>query len=354
MPSQGTAALLWAVALWAGTEAVPAAVPSNRTPPPPPPRGVAPHPSDRCPEPPLERAGRWRPLARSALFGVPMPLWYVPADPRCGYRLVTPAQACRCLRKVAFIGDSLTRGFARAFTEYVTQNGTAKPSTSRHNKSGNASRLGCPPAGVGPEPFSTSGPLPPSLRDPCHTVCPTAVEYTKITQYTSGRGGVERDVKRFLANLAGATPAGAVDVVVLNFGLHHMVAWADKVLANYPERVRRALELALDAAPAAAVVWLSITAQHVKKKPKEWRRLQANPRVKLFNDAAFRAIRQLQRSGGKFQRVTVWDLMPMTSPPEAEAMSKDGVHYAEHMHTMRSLILLSHLFAPSQRCHERP
>lgn len=30
-----------------------------------------------------------------------------------------------------------------------------------------------------------------------------------------------------------------------------------------------------------------------KKKPKEWRRLQANPRVKLFNDAAFRAIRQV-------------------------------------------------------------
>lgn len=54
--------------------------------------------------------------------------------------------------------------------------------------------------------------------------------------------------------------------------------------------MRRALEVALDAAPAASVLWLGITAQHAAKKPPQWRNLQSNERVQQFNDAAFKAV----------------------------------------------------------------
>eukprot|EP00667_Euglena_gracilis_P010315 EG_transcript_10509 len=305
-----------------------------------------------CPQP-LQRRGRWGPRRQTTpalqLFRLPLQQWYRPEDPQCDFMLVEPAQACQCLHKVAFVGDSITMGFFQIFAEYLSQQENI---ILRRNVSAAEDTKDC----FGGPLYDPTGhirykPCIPLMENRIHaTGCGLHVHYLRVNKYMPGKDGTERELRRFLLGLAAADPA-PIDLVLLNFGLHHMVAWNDRILASYPGFVRRALEVALDAAPAASVLWLGITAQHAAKKPPQWRNLQSNERVRQFNDAAFKAVDELRVAvRATATRLAAWDVLPMTETPEADAMSWDGVHYVRHLNTMRTLILLSHLSEPQQRC----
>eukprot|EP00668_Euglena_longa_P012638 GGOE01015105.1.p1 GENE.GGOE01015105.1~~GGOE01015105.1.p1 ORF type:complete len:462 (+),score=89.66 GGOE01015105.1:50-1387(+) len=300
----------------------------------------------------LQRRGRWVPRVQAdptlQLFGLPLPLWYLPADPRCDFPIVRPQQACQCLHKVAFIGDSITMGFFQIFAEYVTQK---EDIILRRNVSRAEDTKDC----FGGPLYDPTGhirykPCIPLMEPHIYApACDLHAHYMRVNKYMPGKDGTERELRRHLAGLA-AVDTAPIDVVVLNFGLHHMVAWSDRILAAYPGFVRRALEVALSAAPAASVLWLGITAQHAAKKPPQWRQLQSNDRVRQFNSAAFQAVDELRSTLGDSSRLASWDVLPLTEPTEADALSWDGVHYVRHLNTMRTLILLSHLAEPHQRC----
>lgn len=59
--------------------------------------------------------------------------------------------------------------------------------------------------------------------------CGLHVHYLRVNKYMPGKDGTERELRRFLLGLAAADPA-PIDLVLLNFGLHHMVAWNDRIL----------------------------------------------------------------------------------------------------------------------------
>eukprot|EP00906_Rhabdomonas_costata_P035183 RCo049447 len=323
--------------------------------------GVANHTAGAAGNPPRGSCGNafekstrgvWVPRAFAekpwGLFGLPPRLWFRPLQAGCDYRPVSPQEACRCLHKVGFIGDSITLGLAQIFAEFVTQN---ERIILRKNISREEDKKDCFAAPL----YDNTGhirykPCLPLMENFMYDKsCDLHVHYLRVNKWVPGVSGTQRELKQFLARLKGVD-SSPIDLLYINFGLHHMVAWPDRVLSAYLACVQRAMEILLEATEGQGtkLVWAGITAQHVAKKPPEWRRLQANSRVQAYNNASFKLLRDVLRL--PHPRVDLWDPFGMTAPEAADAMSWDGVHYVRHLNTMRTQVLLNRLFEPRQRC----
>eukprot|EP00996_Jenningsia_fusiforme_P001035 NODE_1945_length_1347_cov_39.423729_g1762_i0.p1 GENE.NODE_1945_length_1347_cov_39.423729_g1762_i0~~NODE_1945_length_1347_cov_39.423729_g1762_i0.p1 ORF type:complete len:394 (-),score=46.05 NODE_1945_length_1347_cov_39.423729_g1762_i0:50-1231(-) len=305
--------------------------------------------SSTCP-PPFDRvaSGSW--VARShssppfSLFGLPMPYWSQAGSSlnsigrNCDFRVIPPEEACARLSKVAFIGDSITMGFAQVFAEYLTQREDIILKSS-------ASAIDAPDCFSGPLYDSTGHirykPCLPIMEPLMHDPkCEIRVHYLRVNRWTPGKDGSAVEMRRFLEDLHSRDGGKPIDLIFINFGLHHMTTWAARALTAYSSSVRSAIqELCRHSTPGVTVaVWSGITAQHGMKKPAQWRRLQSNERVQEYNRAASLAVAD---SAGACP-VTQWDVLGMTNSSVANNMSWDGVHYVRHLNTMRTLVLLNH------------
>ena len=68
------------------------------------------------------------------------------------------------------------------------------------------------------------------LAPPHPQTCGLRVHYMRINKYMPGKDGTEKELGKFLGHLNAADPQRPTDVVVVNFGLHHMVAWNERIL----------------------------------------------------------------------------------------------------------------------------